>query len=78
MAKIDHRLLPAIVDEWKRLAGRTAERMREPLTEFAGLYNLTFTVRALPLNDSLLLLGFAAALGWLGAWLSVSRHLREV
>jgi len=54
-----------------------AELMRQPLTELAGLYNLAFTVRALPLNDSLLLLGFAAGLGWLGAWLSMARHLRE-
>lgn len=51
--------------------------VRAPLTELAGLYNLAFSLRNPTPGDAAALLGFAAALGWLGAWISVSRHLRE-
>ncbi len=53
------------------------EAVRAPLTELAGLYNLAFTLRDPTPGDAAALLAAAAALGWLGAWLSVSRHLRE-
>ncbi len=54
-----------------------AQALRAPVTELAGLYNLTFALRILPLRDTAILLAFAALLGWFGAWLSVARHLRE-
>jgi cell division transport system permease protein len=40
-----------------------------------GLYGSTFKLEWPGLGDTMILLGFAAVLGWLGAWLSVSRHL---
>ncbi len=45
------------------------------LTGLAQLYGSSFTLHSLSIGDSLSLLGFAAYLGWLGAWLSVSQHL---
>lgn len=52
--------------------------LKEPVTELASLYSLAFTLRPLPVNESLVLLACAAVLGWIGAWLSVGRHLREI
>lgn len=48
------------------------------LAELATLYGTAFHLEALTFRDSLLLLAAAAALGWLGAWLSVSRHLWQI
>lgn len=51
--------------------------LRAPFAEAAGLYGVELGLHALPPQQSLLLIGFAALLGWLGARLSVSRHLRS-
>lgn len=51
--------------------------LRGPIGELAQLYNLDFALRALDGRDSVLLLTFAAGLGWLGASLSLLQHLRE-
>lgn len=48
------------------------------LAELGQLYSTRAELRHLGLEDSLSLLVFAAALGWVGAWLSVSRHLAEI
>jgi cell division transport system permease protein len=48
------------------------------LTELATLYGTAFRLDPLSWRDSALLLGLAAALGWLGSWLSVSRHLWQI
>lgn len=48
------------------------------LGELSRLYGVHFELRHLAAIDSLSLLGFAAWLGWLGAWLSVGRHLAEI
>ena len=45
------------------------------LEDLTGLYGITFKLEWPGLDDTIILLGFAAVLGWLGAWLSVSRHL---
>jgi len=45
------------------------------LADLSGLYGTLFKLEWPGLGDTLLLLGFSALLGWLGAWLSVSRHL---
>lgn len=50
--------------------------LRKPLGELASLYGVEFTLRLLPLTDSLLLLVLASLLGLAGAWLSLTRHLR--
>jgi cell division transport system permease protein len=47
------------------------------LTDLSALYGASWVLRSLSVRDGLALLVFAAALGWLGAWLSVSRHLAE-
>lgn len=47
----------------------------ETLTE---LYASSFRLSPLPPADTLSLLAFAALLGWLGAWLSVSQHLWRI
>ncbi len=45
------------------------------LSALAQLYGSHFSLQHLSAGDSLSLLIFAAYLGWLGAWLSVSQHL---
>jgi cell division transport system permease protein len=47
------------------------------LAELSKLYASGFRLQPPNLADSLSLVGFSVALGWLGAWLSVSRHLRH-
>ncbi len=51
--------------------------LRGPVAELASLYGIEFALHLLPLADSTLLFGLAALLGWAGAWLSLSRHLRD-
>ena len=48
------------------------------LAELAALYGTAFNLQPLDATDSAVLLVFSAALGWLGAWLSVSRHLWQI
>jgi cell division transport system permease protein len=45
------------------------------LPGLAALYGTELVVQPIPLPDILTVTGFAALLGWLGAWLAVSRHL---
>jgi len=49
-----------------------------PLADVARLYASDFRLQALGWGDSLSLLLFSLYLGWLGAWLSVSRHLSRI
>ncbi len=51
--------------------------LRGPTAELAGLYNAGGVLQPLAATDALILLGFSTALGWLGAALSLVRHLRE-
>ena len=48
------------------------------LGTLAHLYASKFTLHPLSLADSLTLLLFSMYLGWLGAWLSVGRHLSQI
>lgn len=48
------------------------------LGTLAHLYASQFTLHPLSLGDSLTLLLFSMYLGWLGAWLSVARHLSQI
>lgn len=45
------------------------------LGDLAALYGARWTLQNLASPDAASLLVFAAALGWLGAWMSVARHL---
>lgn len=49
-----------------------------PLSTLSQLYASQFTLQSLNLGDSLSLLLFSLYLGWLGAWLSVARHLSQI
>ena len=48
------------------------------ILELAQLYGSDFSLSFFGLPDCLALLAFAAILGWLGAYMSVSRHLYEI
>lgn len=48
------------------------------LGELAQLYSISFRLGHLASGDSVSLLLFSAWLGWLGAWLSVARHLWQI
>jgi len=48
------------------------------LGALSQLYASQFTLRPLSFGDSLSLLLFSVYLGWLGAWLSVARHLSQI
>jgi cell division transport system permease protein len=48
------------------------------LADLTGLYGAIFKLDWPGLDYTIILLAFSAALGWLGAWLSVSRHLRLI
>jgi cell division transport system permease protein len=45
------------------------------LADLTGLYSTAFKLEWPGFSDTMILLAFSALLGWLGAWLSVSRHL---
>ena len=45
--------------------------------DLARAYGADWRLRNLALRDTLSLVAFAAVLGWLGAWLSVGRHLSQ-
>lgn len=49
--------------------------LRKPINQLASLYDIALVLQPLPWRDSLLLLGGAALLGWLGAALSLGRYL---
>jgi len=48
------------------------------LAPLSQLYGTRIELQQLRVEDGLSLLAFAAALGWLGAWLSVSQHLARL
>ncbi len=52
--------------------------LNRDLAGLAALYSASFRLPGLSLEDAGSLLGFAALLGWLGAWLSVTRHLWQI
>lgn len=52
--------------------------LNHQLAVLAALYASEFRLHPLTMGDSLTLLLFSMYLGWLGAWLSVARHLSEI
>lgn len=52
--------------------------LNHQLGTLAELYASQFSLHAMSLGDSLTLLLFSMYLGWLGAWLSVARHLSQI
>ncbi len=52
--------------------------LNESVVGLAGLYGSQFTLGGVPADDGLSLLVGALLLGWVGAWLAVARHLRQL
>ena len=52
--------------------------LNRQLGALSQLYASQFTLHPLSIGDSLSLLLFSMYLGWLGAWLSVARHLSQI
>jgi cell division transport system permease protein len=61
---------------WLLVAG-AAIWLRAPMTELAGLYDLTLALAPLGATDSAWLLACAATLGWLGALFSLRQSLGQ-
>jgi cell division transport system permease protein len=60
------------------LAEAGVRLLNRPILEFVREYGSDFQIRLLPAAAILFVVALAAALGWLGAFLSVSRHLRQI
>ncbi|MEP7243039.1 MAG: permease-like cell division protein FtsX [Gammaproteobacteria bacterium] len=52
--------------------------MAEPVATLAKLYGSHYALAGLSVDDATLLLGSGAVLGWMGAWISASRHLSSI
>jgi cell division transport system permease protein len=52
--------------------------LKEPVGRLAGLYDSSFSILALSIEESLLTIGTGVALGLAGSWLAVARHLRRI
>jgi cell division transport system permease protein len=52
--------------------------LKEPVRNLAGLYQSQFQLSGLSFEEALKLIGVATALGWIGSWLSVGRHIRDI
>lgn len=52
--------------------------MHEPINQLADLYNSDFSLQGLNITALLILLGAGGGLGFLGSWIAVGRHLREM
>ncbi|MCO7226536.1 permease-like cell division protein FtsX [Pleionea sp. CnH1-48] len=52
--------------------------LSDPVRQLAGHYNSQFELNGLSAIDVLKLLGISTALGFVGSWLSVGRHIREI
>ncbi|MEQ1590726.1 MAG: permease-like cell division protein FtsX [Gallionella sp.] len=52
--------------------------LNHQLVALSQLYASQFVLHPLSLGDNLMLLMFSMYLGWLGAWLSVARHLSRI
>ncbi len=52
--------------------------LKQPLATLSQLYASNFALQPLTFSDSFSLMLFSMYLGWLGAWLSVARHLSRI
>ncbi|WP_296259903.1 MULTISPECIES: permease-like cell division protein FtsX [unclassified Pseudomonas] len=52
--------------------------LNEAVVRLAGLYGSDFALAGVPVSDGLSLLLGAVLLGYIGAWIAVARHLREL
>jgi cell division transport system permease protein len=52
--------------------------LEQPVARLSGLYNSTFSVLTLSLEESLLIVGAGVFLGLGGSWLAAARHMRRI
>jgi cell division transport system permease protein len=52
--------------------------LSSPVQQLAFLYESEYTLSLIDINIGALIIMVAGVLGWLGAWLSVSRHLKNI
>ena len=52
--------------------------LEQPVARLAGLYDSTYRMLALDLNESLSIIGVAMLLGLLGSWIAAARHMRRI
>lgn len=52
--------------------------IEEPVSRLAGLYDSPFSVLALNLEESLLIVGLGVTLGLVGSWVAAARHMRRI
>ena len=52
-------------------------RLESVVTQVAGVFGTTFSLRGLAWDESLLLLLISAMIGWIAAWLATVQHLRR-
>ncbi|HYB32499.1 MAG TPA: permease-like cell division protein FtsX [Steroidobacteraceae bacterium] len=62
---------------WGILAGAVAV-LSEPVATLARLYGSRYLLRGPSSEDIEILIGAGVVLGWLGAWISATRHLRSI
>lgn len=60
------------------LVGVALGALRGPAQRLAGLYESRFELLSLGFSQSLALILLAIGLGYIGSWLAVGRHLREI
>ncbi len=60
------------------LVGYGLYALQEPVARLAGLYNSSFAVLALNLDESLLIIATGVLLGLTGSWVAAARHMRRI
>jgi len=52
--------------------------LETPVKKLSMAYGSGFNLQSMTFNEIGILLGMGVLLGWLGAWIAVSRHIREI
>lgn len=60
------------------IVGTGFSHLKGAVNTLANTYSASFELQGLGLQNSAALLAVSAVLGWLGAWLAVSRHLHRI
>ncbi len=60
------------------LVGYGLYALDAPVTRLAGLYSSPFTVLALDIGESMLIIGAGVFLGLAGSWVAAARHIRRI